>query len=212
MSNQVGAGKLIVFEGPDGVGKSTLARCLSERLLDGGIRSEYTAFPGKSPGTIGRIIYDIHHDSASFGIDQLSPTSLQALHIAAHLDAIERSIMRSLNEGIWVILDRFWWSTKVYGSVSGVDQSVLNAMIDVERLQWGDTQPDVLFLIARSESATCSNGDLRREYRLLYKAERSRYPVHMMQNDGTIGDAISEILAVLDLDDRFGAVSDQSIR
>ena len=141
MTNQVGAGKLIVFEGPDGVGKSMLARSLCERLMDGGIRSKYTTFPGMCPGTIGPIIYDIHHDPASFSIRELSPTSLQALHIAAHLDAIERSIMRSLNDGVWVVLDRFWWSTRVYGSVSGVDRRVLDAMINVERLQWGDTQP-----------------------------------------------------------------------
>lgn len=211
MSNQVGAGKLIVFEGPDGVGKSTLARCLSERLMDGGIKSKYTTFPGVSPGTIGPVIYDIHHDPASFGIEQISPTSLQALHIAAHLDAIERFIMRSLNDGIWVVLDRFWWSTRVYGSVSGVDRSVLEAMIDVERLQWGNTQPDVLFFIERSESTTGSNGELlHREYRSLYETERNKYPVLTIQNDGTIGDCISDILAVLN--DRFGKVCGQSIR
>ena len=199
MANQVGAGKLIVFEGPDGVGKSMLARGLCERLMDGGIRSKYTTFPGMCPGTIGSVIYDIHHDPASFSIRELSPTSLQALHIAAHLDAIERSIMRSLNDGVWVVLDRFWWSTRVYGSVSGVDRRVLDAMINVERLQWGDTQPDVLFLIERSESTTGSNGKLlRREYQLLYEKEQNKYPVRTIQNDGSIGDSINDMLAVLD--------------
>ena len=90
MSNQREPGKLIVLEGSDGVGKSTLARCLVGRLMRCHIRSEHATFPGKRPGTIGQVIYQIHHDPGSLGIEQLSPTSLQALHIAAHLDAIER--------------------------------------------------------------------------------------------------------------------------
>ena len=58
-----------------------------------------------------------------------------------------------------------------------MDRRVLDAMIDVERIQWGDTRPDVLFLIERSESTTGSNGELlHREYRSLYEMERNKYP------------------------------------
>ena len=198
MSNQREPGKLIVVEGPDGVGKSTLARCPVGRLMRCRIRSEYATFPGKRPGTIGQVIYEIHHDPGSLGIEQLSLTSLQALHIAAHLDAIERAILPALRDGTWIILDRFWWSTWVYGCVSGVERSVLDAMIGVEKMQWG-TQPDVLFLIERSGASTYQEGEvLRAGYRTLYDTERSRYPVRMIQNEGLIADTVSEILSVLD--------------
>ena len=198
MSNQREPGKLIVLEGSDGVGKSTLARCLVGRLMRCRIRSEYATFPGKRPGTIGQVIYEIHHDPGSLGIEQLSPTSLQALHIAAHLDAIERAILPALRDGTWIILDRFWWSTWVYGCVSGVERSVLDAMIGVEKMQWG-TQPDVLFLIECSGASTYQEGEVLRDgYRTLYDTERSRYPVRMIQNEGPIADTVSEILSVLD--------------
>ena len=203
MSNRLEAGKLIVFEGPDGVGKSTLARCVVARLRERGIGSEYATFPGKRPGTIGPVVYEIHHDQVRFGIEQLSPTSLQALHIAAHLDAIERSIVPALSEGAWVILDRFWWSTWVYGCVSGVDRSVLDAMIGVERVQWKGTQPDVLFLVDRSKSPTYHEDEvLRNEYRTLYDSEQSGYPIRMVQNDAPIAITVNEIFAVFD--DLFG--------
>ena len=206
MSTRVERGRLVVFEGPDGAGKSTLAQCLVDHLVESRIRSEYAAFPGRKPGTIGQIIYEIHHDPGRFGIEKLSPTSLQALHIAAHLDAIERAILPALSEGTWIILDRFWWSTWVYGCVSGVDRHALDAMIAVERIRWNGTQPDVLFLVDRSDSPAYQGGELLRDaYRALYDAERNRYPVRAIQNDGTVADTACGILAVLD--DLVGGIS-----
>ena len=199
MFNQPEVGKLIVFEGVDDVGKSTLARCLVDRLTDRGIVSEYTAFPGRRPGTIGRVIYDIHHDPDHLDIARPTPASVQALHIAAHLDAIERSIVPALHRGVWVILDRFWWSTQVYGLISGVERGILEAMIHAERLQWKGAEPDVLFLVKRAESTKdADDSRLHQEYGVLCEAERDRYPVRIIRNDSSIADSISEILAVLD--------------
>jgi dTMP kinase len=197
--NRSEAGKLIVFEGPDGVGKSALAQCLFGQLKEAGVRSEYATFPGKRPGTIGQVVYEIHHDPGRYGIAELSQASLQALHIAAHLDAIERAIMPALGDGIWVILDRFWWSTWVYGCVSGVDRSVLDAMIGAEKTLWAAREPEVLFLIDRSNGPTNEEKEeLRDAYRKLYAAEHSRYPVRLIRNDGSINDSVREIIAVLD--------------
>src|SRR5919205_3641476 len=104
-------GKLIVIEGPDGVGKTTIANELSLRLNDIGQECKVIAFPGNEPGTIGELIYRIHHDPTQFGVKQVTPTALQALHVAAHLAAIELSILPILRTGQYVVLDRFWWST-----------------------------------------------------------------------------------------------------
>jgi hypothetical protein len=43
-------GRLIVFEGPDGVGKSTLSAALVDELRARGRRVELTTFSGKEPG------------------------------------------------------------------------------------------------------------------------------------------------------------------
>jgi dTMP kinase len=88
VARQSRQGKLIVFEGPDGVGKSTLSQALAKKLTEVNILCEHLAFPGKEEGTIGRLVYDLHHNPNAFGLHKVTPASLQALHIAAHLDAI----------------------------------------------------------------------------------------------------------------------------
>ena len=77
-------GKLYVFEGPDGVGKSALSRRFAQQLVALGTDCEYLAFPGNDEGTLGKHIYDLHHDAQRYGIRALRPASLQVLHVAAH--------------------------------------------------------------------------------------------------------------------------------
>jgi dTMP kinase len=113
-------GKLIVFEGADGIGKSSLSKEVMRRLEDLNVASVSLAFPGKDLGTLGHLVYQIHHDPAALGVISVTPLALQTLHVAAHLDAIERRILPALQDGTWVILDRFWWSTWVYGVHQGI--------------------------------------------------------------------------------------------
>jgi thymidylate kinase len=79
-------GKLFVFEGPDGVGKTTLSKAFSDHLNATGIQCDYLSFPGRETGSLGRHIYELHHDPDRFGIRAVDPASLQLLHIAAHID------------------------------------------------------------------------------------------------------------------------------
>ena len=54
-------GFLVVFEGADGVGKSTLSKGLFDYLQSKAVPSLHLAFPGKDEGTLGKHIYDLHH-------------------------------------------------------------------------------------------------------------------------------------------------------
>ena len=150
MTEQTERGRLIVLEGPDCVGKSTLAMELTCRLGEWCVPYEHLAFPGKQEGTLGRLVYDLHHDKVpGFDHKAVNPTSLQVLHIAAHIDAIERQILPVLRAGTWIVLDRFWWSTWVYGVANEVSECALKAMIGLEQLHWGQVKPDVLFTVER---------------------------------------------------------------
>ena len=149
MTEQQARGRLIVLEGPDGVGKSTIAEQLTTRLHKAGVPCEHMSFPGRKPRSLGRFVYDLHHNAAGLGLDEVNATSLQLLHIAAHVDAIEGRILPALRTGSWIILERFWWSTWVYGTALGVPERSLKAMIRLERIHWGQVKPDVLFLVER---------------------------------------------------------------
>lgn len=196
---QTGPAQLIVLEGPDGVGKSTISSALYEKLSNSSVECEYFSFPGKETGTIGRLVYDLHHEPKRFGLESLSPASLQTLHIAAHLDVIEQRIWPAINDGKWVVLDRFWWSTWVYGRASGMDQKLLDALIHAERIQWQDVTPLVLFLVDRSAVLSGHNDQatIREGYEALFKEQQSQYPVYQIKNDGSVQEALNEISEVL---------------
>ena len=202
MTEQAALGKLIVFEGPDGVGKSTLAAQLTDRLRATGVTCERLAFPGRQPGSLGRLVYDLHHDTRGFGLSEVNPTSLQLLHIAAHVDAIEGHILPALRAGAWIVLDRFWWSTWVYGAANGVSEPSLKAMIEMERLHWEHIKPDVLFLVER-ENRIPDNGDsLQARYRNLASREQLRSRVVVLHNDSSVEDALDAVWAEISPIDR----------
>ena len=192
-------GRLIVFEGPDGAGKSTLSRELTDRLNSFGLDCESFAFPGMEDGTLGRLIYEVHHRPASYGIDKIASIGLQALHIAAHLDTIERRILPALRRGRWVVLDRFWWSTWVYGNAAQAEIPTLSALIQSERIHWRGVEPDVLFLINRTDHKVSDGTDARLDegYDELVNDKETRFPVRRIQNDGSLQDAMDELLTVV---------------
>ena len=183
-----------MFEGPDNVGKSTIVEQFICRLHRAGVHCVHMAFPGSEPGSLGRLVYDLHHDADVLGLDEINPTSLQILHIAAHIDAIEERILPALRTGAWVVLDRFWWSTWVYGRAFGVPESSLETMIELERLHWRDVRPDVLFLMERSGGADIDvdglEGRLIEGYRDLFEREQHHSRVVGLQNNSSVEDAL----------------------
>ncbi len=203
-------GKLVVFEGPDGSGKSALAARLRDHLKSKELDCDHLSFPGQEPGTLGNLVYKVHHEPEAFGICSIEPTSLQLLHIAAHIDAIERFILPALNQGRWIVLDRFWWSTWVYGVTSGANSRTLKKMIDLELEHWSGVRPACVFLSLGTESGKekLSPEDfakLSAAYRDLAAQQAKLYPVEILEGNGSLAEAwnkVVEVVGKMELDHR----------
>jgi thymidylate kinase len=162
------------------------------------------SFPGRELGTLGRVIYDLHHDPHRYGIAELTAESLQALHVAAHLDAIDRLIRPRIERGETVMLDRYWWSTWVYGIDAGAKRETIDALIECERQHWGTLKPEVVILVTRRDSLRPADAGESWERRMRLYAqianqESERYPVRAIDNDSTEAEALSRIHATVDL-------------
>ncbi len=113
-------GKFIVFEGPDGAGKSTQLTLVARELADAGIEVHCTREPG---GT------ELAETLRGFAFNNsLSPLMDTCIMYAARMHHFVHMIEPMLCEGKWILCDRYTSSTYAYQSVKGVDMSTLHQM------------------------------------------------------------------------------------
>lgn len=186
------------------MGKSTLANMITKSIDATGKRCFCFPFPGKAKGSLGKLVYDLHHSPTKFHVKSMDQTSLQIMHVAAHIDLIESRIKPLIRSGATVILDRFWWSTFVYGTTLGARRDSLKALINLEKLHWSDLEPSMILLVARSNPiGVAKDGHWKRlalEYRSLAKKEKTHYPVHILNNDSNLGRTYKRLQTMLSLD------------
>jgi len=194
-------GRLFVFEGPDGVGKTTLSREAARFFVEMGEKADYLSFPGQEPRTVGQFVYDFHHSQDARVV---SATAVQALHVAAHVDAIERQIRPRLASGTNVLLDRYWWSTWVYGVCDGIDPAVLRALIDLEARVWSNVRPAVVILVQRRLPLERPDEPLVRwkrlhaEYGKLADRVHARQCVEHVDNNGDLTASLQRVISIIE--------------
>jgi dTMP kinase len=111
-------GRFIVFEGLDGSGTTTQVSRLAQRLTEVGISTELTKEPSNGPlGAVLRQVID--------GRVHLDPASM-ALAFAAdrtdHLFNEHNGVKKLINDGHWVLCDRYVLSSLAYQPTETVDQ------------------------------------------------------------------------------------------
>lgn len=195
-------GLLFVIEGPDDVGKTTLAKWLSEHLSAMGKPNRLLSFPGKEPGTLGELVYRFYHRPQEFGVSQVSPIAMQLMVTSAHVEVIETRIKPLIEAGLNIVLDRFWWSTWVYAKVEGVPQALRDKMVELELQIWGDIKPTIIFLVLRPEPFLKQPpgsqwSKVLSEYESLFAQQRGDAPIQVIMNEGTIAEAFDTLISKL---------------
>ena len=133
-------GKFITVEGGDGVGKSTQISLIYEFLQEKGLQVKLTREPGGTEiGEMIRnwILYGEH--------DQLDLTTEASLMFAARAYHVDHIIRPSIENGIWVVSDRFTDATYAYqGYAKGLNIEVIETL---ERTIINDFKPHMTFLL-----------------------------------------------------------------
>jgi len=137
-------GRLISLEGGEGVGKSTQVRALAEALEARGIALVVTREPGGSEG--GEKIREL----LLAGPEERWGAKAEALlFAAARADHLQRLILPSLEDGLWVLCDRFVDSSLAYqGGAGGLGIEAVRA---INAFAIGDGFPDRTLVLTLSE-------------------------------------------------------------
>jgi dTMP kinase len=132
-------GCFFVVEGPDGVGKTTLASRLAARLRSAGLEVLEVREPGGTP--VAEAARTVVLDPA------LDATPLAELYLmlAARADLVARVIQPALDEGKIVLGDRYELSTWAY-QVEG-RQLPHDAVLAANRLATGGLSPELTLVL-----------------------------------------------------------------
>ncbi len=107
-------GRFISLEGGEGVGKSTQLRRLAEALRVAGLDVLETREPGGSPGAEAIRALLMEGD-----VDRWTPETEALLFAAARADHVARTIRPALDQGKWVLTDRYIDSSLAYQGAAG---------------------------------------------------------------------------------------------
>ncbi|MFQ5703961.1 MAG: dTMP kinase [Gemmatimonadales bacterium] len=133
------AGTFIVIEGADGIGKTTLANRLADRLRGAGRDVVEVREPGGTPAAEAarKTVLDPALDT--------SPLAEVFLYLAARADLVSRVIRPALDAGKVVLGDRYELSTEAY-QVAG-RQLPRDAVLAANRLATGGLVPDITIVL-----------------------------------------------------------------
>lgn len=160
--NNTTRGKLIIFEGTDGCGKTTQTELLRHRI------AEHTGAPclmerePDSRNIVGAVIR-----SALYGGVKIAPTSMAYLHVADRLEHIE-FMLPLLESGNHIVCDRYYLSNMAYNSgevLSVEDIYELNRPC-VERLA-----PDAIVYLDVPTEVTRARREAERASEEIYDAD-----------------------------------------
>lgn len=129
----------ITFEGGEGVGKTTQIKRLAEILQNMGKHVLVTREPGGTAGglEIRRLLTDNH-------MPDWDPMAEYMLLLADRKHHVQTVVLPALEEGAWVLCDRFQDSSVVYqGWVKGLDLDRLDA---IYKLVMNNFWPNLTFV------------------------------------------------------------------
>jgi dTMP kinase len=146
-------GRLIVFEGVEGAGKTTQIKLLAERLASAGVTARGVREPGGTP--VGDDIREIllHPEK------DITAATEALLFMASRAELVARELLPALKEGVVILVDRFFLSTYAYQVAGrGLPEPEIRA---ANRLATGGLIPDLTLLLDVTAAQGLGRADAR---------------------------------------------------
>jgi len=133
-------GKFITLEGLEGSGKSTQIAVLEQHLKERGIPVVVTREPGGTP-----LAERLREIVLNPGQERISPVSELLIMFAARAVHLDNLIRPQLEQGTWILCDRFTDASFAYqGAGRGISEEFIATL---EMLVQGALQPDLTYLL-----------------------------------------------------------------
>ncbi len=106
-------GVLVVLEGIDGAGKTTVARWLIDRFRENGLKALYTYEPWES--LFVKALRSEYNGVRDAVLDALVYAADRIIHL-------RKEVLPALEEGYVVVMDRYYYSSMAYQGAMGVSR------------------------------------------------------------------------------------------
>ena len=153
--NEFSRGRFLAVEGVDGAGKSTQMPRIEQWLRRRGIRTLATREPGGTP--LGESLRAVLLDPRFAG---MSPVAELLVMFAARAEHLAKVIAPALEDGVWVLSERFTDATFAYqGGGRDLDAGTIEAL---ESTVQGGVRPDLVLVLDVSVEAGLWRAERRR--------------------------------------------------
>ncbi len=174
------AGRFVVFDGPDGSGKSTQLRVFGAACRDAGLTVRDAPDPGGTPvgDRIRAILLDPAHPEMCVRTEAM-------LYMASRAQLVDEVIRPAIARGELVLGDRFVSSTLAYqGTAGGLSQREIR---EVASVACGEVRPDLTVIFDADERTAA-----RRLSPLLDRMEQKGLEFHRRVRAGFLDQARDE--------------------
>ena len=194
-------GKFITVEGVEGVGKSTNMDFIADRVTAAGFKVLRSREPGGTP--MAERIRDM---LLQHGDEPLPDLAELLLFFASRTLNIENAIRPALENGTWVLCDRFTDASRAYqGAGRGLNMDRINTLAEWAH---GDLNPDLTVLLDAPAEVGMQRAKKRGETDRLESEQMSFY-TRVRTQYLALAEAEPERFAVIDASQSLAMVQDQ---
>jgi thymidylate kinase len=204
--NSTNKGKYYVLEGPSGVGKTSIAQVVLEKLIQDGVKAKYFKFNENNidyPLLESRIKEPLLFELLrKWNFDdeivqrEINPLCVALLGMAAKIDLFQRYVKPMLvDEGYVVLSDRYWWSAYVLGRINNLNEDVLSGMEQIYNAV--TLKPNIMFHLLRKTSLKNVKPKIwnifAQEYTNLSERQKSNLNIINIYNENEFSTAVDTL-------------------